>query len=206
MVTGVRLGYAVHGDRRSLEERWHLTAAQLRSVGGRELPPICEENLVAMRAEIAKLTEVPAVEEPMLRAAKTEYGELKRRYHRAWCSIRDLQSKIAAAVRDPIHRLLCDIPADWSFIFDPVDLRVGTGPVFKSVPEAREAIFDFTPRVLAIEGRKAQLAAALAFQTQPPEQINRQLILTLHSRIVALEQEVEGLRAQQQKRRRSKAA
>lgn len=176
MVTGVRLGYAVHGDRRSLEERWHLTAAQLRSVGGRELPPICEENLVAMRAEIAKLTEVPAVEEPMLWAAKNEFYNLRRRYHAAWCSIRDLQSKISAAIRDPVHKLIADIPPDWDFVFDQISLAVGSAPVFKSVSDAKEAIFDFTPRVLAIEGRKAQLVAALAFEHQAPEQINRHLI------------------------------
>jgi hypothetical protein len=206
MVSGVRLGYAVHGDRRSLEERWHLTAAQLRSVGGRELPPICEENLVAMRAEIARMTEPAAIEAPMLREARNEFYNLRRRYHAAWCSIRDLQSKISAAARDPIHRLLCDIPHDWSFTFDQISLAVGSAPVFKSVPDAKEAIFDFMPRVLAIEGRKAQLVAALAFENQAPEQVNRHLILVLAKRLAALEQEVEVLRSEQPKRRKSKAA
>jgi hypothetical protein len=206
MVSGVRLGYAVHGDRRSLEERWRLTAAQLRSVGGRELPPICEENLVAMRAEIARMTEPAAVEAPMLREARSEFYNLKRRYHSAWLSIRDLQQKIAAASRDPVHKMLCDIPADYDFVFDQISLAVGSGPVFKSVLDAKEAIFDFMPRVVSIEGRRAQLVAALAFENQAPEQINRQLILVLHKRLVALEQEVEVLRAEQQKRRKSKAA
>ena len=143
---------------------------------------MCEENLVAMRAEIARMTQVPAVEEPLLRAAINEYGELKRRYHRAWCSIRDMQNKIAVAARDPIHAMMAHIPKGWDFIFDPVDLRVGTGPKFKSVPDAKAAIHEFQPRVSAIEGRRAQLAAALAFEHQAPEQINRQLILVLHKR------------------------
>lgn len=187
MPTGVRLAYAVHGDRRSLEERWHLTAAQLRSVGGRELPPICEENLVLMRAEIERMTPVPAAVEPLLRAAREEFSALRRRYATAWGLINELQSKIARAVDDPMHQITGDIPFDWDFVFDKINL--GSGPKFTNVPDVREAIRDFQPRVTSIEGRRAQLASALAFAHQAPEEINRALILALFKRITALEQE-----------------
>ena len=172
----------------SLEDRWNAAVERLRkispgaSVGG----PRTEIALDQIENEIAKLTRPPPADAPALVAASEELSALKLRYHRVWLSVRELQLQLRRPASDPIHQILQDIPDGWAE--DPGPAIDMTWPGYRTAREARLAVSELLPSVLALEGKAAQLRDALGAAAEPAENLNRRLILRMWEKIEQLSQ------------------
>ena len=184
MVSNVARTWARHGDQRSLVDRWSEVGDRLVALGGTISGPMSEIELDQMEAEVKRRTPAPAAIQPVLSAAYRELGDLRRRYHEAWRAIAELQKRLRSTANSRTHQLLNDIPADAFATDEQIDSHI---PDFDSIAGARAAINEFLPRVVAIEGRRAQLDAAVSRDHEVPEILLPKLVWALFERLTAFE-------------------
>jgi hypothetical protein len=187
MVAGVAQAWVRSGHLAPLEQRWDEAVARLQklnpgaTVGG----PRSELALDAITEEIARLTRPPPEPDAAIKAACEELGSLRQRYHRNWMRVRELQLQLRRPASDPVHEILQDIPSDWAEDVGP-PIEMGWSGGFRTAREARAAVAELLPRVLRLEGRAAQLVAALNTSAAPDEAVNRRLILKIWEKIEQL--------------------
>jgi len=203
MVTGVSARtWNVHGDQRSLDERWDAAAAKLIRLGGVVTGPKTEPVLADMQDEIKRLTPSPVWDAAVAEAGR-EFEATVRRYQTTHDDLIKQKRELERLRTSDEHRILGDInsamfevpPSAQEMIdalfgkqqtdFDPIPGKCYT-PDFSTVVEYREATRSVLAQVHELENVRARMDAVVRYESLPREDQNRRLILALASRIDAV--------------------
>jgi hypothetical protein len=178
-----------------LRERWEAARSRLTRIAPDYHPArsalllqMGEYEIDCIEDEIAKLERErnqATAPDPAIQAASAELSALKQRYHTAWLKLQEAQKKLRWTAQSWRHQLLADVP-DKFVMPQQISPTTGTDD-FHSVAEARMAVKNFLPVVLAIEDTLSQAEGALAFDNQPLDCQCRDLIEALFKRVAALE-------------------
>jgi hypothetical protein len=164
-----------------------------------------DDLLDALEAAKAQLAAAPA--NPLLTAAAREFYDLQRQFNACAGEIRDSQGWLRQKAGDWKHQLLRSLTADMFTVPVPVPTSIDERRTFTSIPAARRAVVEFIPKLQFVRGICTAIKEARRFDTQEPEQQNRDLIQALalrltetQNRIITLESANAALQAQMGRR------
>ena len=201
-------------DLRPLETRWAITEAQLRRLGGRMPTPMSEPNLVVAREELTRLEResAPPPTDAAFKDATAEFYNTFQRYQRIHHECIDMQRRLRfrqdtpeRAILGPLDDALLEPPlspqgaVDGLFGRQPREFNGASIPgkvylpSFKSIVSAREATRRMLTAVHGIEDKHAALAKAIEFDGLPSEDKNRRLLVSLFTRIGAMEARLDAI-------------